>query len=107
MRLHSTLAAATALMMAAASPASAFDRTDYEAAEGNFVTAQSEFGNGAVSGPVRHLPQGRQVQLPGGTWVWCEKSCAESLRLATVDFWEHQNGLTSGPGLFGKLQLGW
>jgi len=101
------LSVAIAACTIGASAGHAFDRTDYEAMEGTYVTATSDFGHGTVSGPVRYTPQGRQVRLPGGSWIWCGKSCAETLRLQSVDFWEYQNGLTQGPGIFGKLEFGW
>jgi hypothetical protein len=34
---------------------------------------------------------GYQVQLPGGTWIYCRMSCTETLRVETVDFWEARN----------------
>lgn len=76
------------------------------------VTAQSDIGQQTVSGPVRATRRGLQVQLPGGTWVYCETSCSETLRLETVDFWDseasgNRNPTTTGPGIFGKLQFGW
>jgi len=69
------------------------------------VVAQSKFGNGTVTGPVRMTSVGRQVQLPGGTWEHCKRSCSETLRVATVDFWEAQNGTTNECGIFGCLEL--
>lgn len=62
-----------------------------------YVTAYSRYGNGAVRGPVRHGQFGPQVRLPGGTWLYCERTsllfdrhrpCSETLRRATLDFWE-------------------
>src|SRR5687768_14926478 len=50
------------------------------------VVAESRFGNGVVAGPVRWQRLGPQVRLPGGTWVYCRRSCAETLRVETVDF---------------------
>ena len=40
-----------------------------------------------ISAPVRHLPQGDQVRLPGGAWVLCQINCFPTLRNATIDFW--------------------
>jgi hypothetical protein len=57
-----------------------------------FVVADSRFGNGTVRGAVRQTSLGRQVQLPGGGWVYCKRSCSETLRAETVDFWEAQQG---------------
>lgn len=63
-----------------------------------YVTAESRFGNGVVRAPVREAQFGRQVKLPGGTWLYCKISgflpsnrrapCSETLRRETVDFWE-------------------
>ena len=78
--------------------------------EGSVVTAHSDFGNGTVSGRVRHTRLGRQVQLPGGNWIHCGQSCTETLRVQTVDFWESIHGKGEGNAsthenhLFGKLQ---
>ena len=69
------------------------------------VVAQSKFGNGTVTGPVRMTSVGRQVRLPGGTWEHCKRSCSETLRVATVVFWEAQNGTTNECGIFGCLEL--
>ncbi|MGI9424761.1 MAG: hypothetical protein ACR2PA_16315 [Hyphomicrobiaceae bacterium] len=79
--------------------------------EGRVVTAHSDFGNGTVSGRVRWTSVGRQVQLPGGNWIHCARSCAETLRVQTVDFWESVHGKGSGDAstsehhLFGPLRF--
>jgi hypothetical protein len=70
------------------------------------VTAQSRYGSPqTVSGPVRRISQNRlEVRLPGGTWVECVRSCSETLRRQTVDFWQNYggagnvNGGEDGPG---------
>jgi hypothetical protein len=38
--------------------------------------------------------------MPRGTWLECKRTCSETLRLATVDFWETQgpNPPDGGPG---------
>ena len=56
------------------------------------VVAESRFGNGTVRGAVRQTSLGNQVQLPGGSWIYCRRSCSETLRAETVDFWEAQQG---------------
>jgi hypothetical protein len=43
-----------------------------------------------TSGPVRVTDVGKQVRLPGGTWVDCAGDCREKLRIKTVDFWYEQ-----------------
>lgn len=60
---------------------------------GGVVVAHSRFGNGSVRGAVRPTSMGPQVQLPGGSWVYCKRSCAETLRAQSVDFWEAQQGV--------------
>lgn len=66
-----------------------------------FVHAESRWGHGSVSGPVRRGRNGYQVRLPGGTWVECVRNnCSETLRLQTVDFFETlgTSALDGGPG---------
>lgn len=58
-----------------------------------YVVAESIQGNGHVRGAVRPTSLGRQVQLPSGSWVYCKRSCAETLRVETVDFWVSRDGL--------------
>ena len=107
------MAATTALVSTAiVETANAGGRRSLETYDrAGWVIARSEFGNGAVRGPVRRTRLGRQVRLPGGSWVYCETSCTETLRLKTVDFWHSdqgagpQNSTTHGGGIFGKLRL--
>lgn len=54
-----------------------------------YVVAESRYGHGSVSGPVRMGRVGPQVRLPGGNWIDCRRSCSETLRQETVDFWEN------------------
>src|SRR5688572_28516621 len=63
-------------------------------AEG-YVVAESRFGHGTVSGPVRRVRTGYEVRMPGGTWIACRRSCSETLRVETVDFWGNRG---AGPG---------
>jgi len=85
--------------------------TSADAGRRGYVVAESEFGYGRVSGAVRHTRLGRQVQLPGGNWVYCARSCAETLRVKTVDFWHSDEGAgplnstTHDGGIFGKLRI--
>jgi hypothetical protein len=75
------------------------------------VTAQSRYGNPqTVTGPVRRNGKDRlEVRLPGGTWVECTRSCSETLRRQTVDFWQNYggagnvNGGEDGPGYLNKF----
>ncbi len=57
-----------------------------------YVVAESDYGHGKVRGAVRETRLGRQVRLPGGTWVYCRQSCSETLRVETVDFWHTPRG---------------
>jgi hypothetical protein len=79
----------------------------YNGLKEGYVIARSRHGNGSASGPVRMTDLGPQVRLPGGTWEYCRRSCSETLRVETVDFWEGrqdgQNGLTQECGIFGCL----
>jgi hypothetical protein len=73
-----------------------------------YVTADSRFSGQSVRGPVRRGPQGRlEVRSPGGTWLECGRSCADTLRRETVDFWPShgQDSMRNdGPGY---LQFKW
>jgi hypothetical protein len=75
-------------------------------AVGNTVSAESRYGTATVSGPVRVGPKGRrEVRLPGGTWIECVRSCSETLRRETVDFWESRGGRNDpvdGPAYFSR-----
>ncbi len=73
--------------------------TPASAGKVGYVTARSEFGNGTVSGAVRRTRLGYQVQLPGGSWVYCSKSCSETLRVKTVDFWYSDEGMGPNQGI--------
>lgn len=73
------------------------------------VSAVSQYGNGTITAPIRKNDLGWQVQLPGGRWVFCRRSCSETLRVETIDFFESNeagNGqLTNECGIFGCLDL--
>ena len=57
------------------------------------VVAESFYGHGTATGPVRRNSKGRlEVGLPGGTWYECAFSCSDTLRRQTVDFWENYPG---------------
>ncbi len=60
---------------------------------GDVVRAESRYGHGTVSGPVREATRGHlEVRLPGGTWLDCGRSCSETLRRESIDFWESRGG---------------
>lgn len=56
-----------------------------------YVVAYSHDGNGSIKAPWRDTARGRQVRLPGGTWVYCRTSCSETLRVQTIDIWANVN----------------
>ncbi len=99
-------ALATAAAGLSATPAAAdrYGRHRYEPDYGDrYVVAESRYGRGTVSGPVRRGPNGRwQVRMPHGTWIYCVRSCSETLRRQTLDFWESngQDAPDVGPGYF-------
>lgn len=80
-------------------PADAWGRKR-ERLDRGYVTAESRYGGGTVTAPVRPGPSGRpQVQLPGGTWIDCAYSCTDTLRRETVDFWQSRGPFgPDGPG---------
>lgn len=61
-----------------------------------WVTAKSRYGVQTVSDPTRPSQFGREVRLPGGTWIDCAGDCRETLREESIDFFyklqERSNG---------------
>ncbi|MEZ5844067.1 MAG: hypothetical protein R3D27_10115 [Hyphomicrobiaceae bacterium] len=102
---------AVALLAAALTLSSLAEaRPRYREPVPQYVVAESRFGHGTVSAPVRMTSKGPQVRLPGGTWIYCRRSCTETLRVESVDFWENVNGQTrmdNECGIFGCLRRGW
>ena len=95
--------AALGLLLTTALPATAqYYRPQHGGYGGGprYVMAESQFGNGSVSGAVRHGRNGLEVRLPRGTWIECVRTCSDTLRRATVDFWETHghNAPGSAPG---------
>ncbi len=80
--------------------------------DGGYVVVESRYGNGSVTGAVRETSVGPQVQLPGGHWEYCRRSCSETLRVQSVDFNQgddvHLGKGTLGNecGIFGCLEVG-
>jgi hypothetical protein len=76
---------------------------------GGFVIANSRFNNGSIRGQVRRAALGWKVELPNGRWVYCRRSCSETLRVETIDFFESNAAgsgqLTNECGIFGCLDL--
>lgn len=78
---------ATTMATAQAGPQGA--RRDHDRRDGYvWVSAESRWGHGVVSGPVRQTSRGLEVRMPGGTWIGCARTCSETLRTETIDFWE-------------------
>ncbi len=79
---------------------------------GDYVVAESRHNNGQVTGAVRGTDLGPQVQLPTGRWVYCRRSCSETLRVETIDLNEGDNiylgrgTLGNECGIFGCLDVG-
>lgn len=77
-----------------------------------YVTAHSHDGNGSIRAPYRATDVGYQVRLPRGTWVYCKRSCSETLRVNTVDVWANIDDaspigvgtLSAECGVFGCLR---
>ena len=90
---------AAAAMVLAAGTATAGTRYGHGPILGT-VTAHSHYGNGSVTAPYRNTPVGYQIRLPHGTWVYCRTTCAETLRVETVDIWSAvvDNGSLIGAG---------
>ncbi len=78
----------TAAAVTLPSPAEAWPRREKERLDRGYVTAESRYGGGTITAPVRSGPSGPQVRLPGGTWIDCEQTCSDTLRRETVDFWK-------------------
>lgn len=90
-------------------------RTDYK--PGEVVTARSLYGNGSIRSVVRPARFGWQVRIPRrGNWVDCRRSCEETLRVKTIDFYgDGTSTLANGAdgsftrecGVFGCLHWEW
>lgn len=94
-------AALIALLTEPADAAGRRDRSGYP-----IVVAYSNHGHGEIAGPVRSGPHGKlEVRLPGGTWLPCGLTCSDTLRRATIDFWEANSGRLSNDGV-GYLRFG-
>ena len=93
----SFVTAADALISAAAAQARREPSPRYA-----YVTAESRYSGASITAPVRSGPKGRlEVRLPGGTWLECGRSCTDTLRRETVDFWKDRGaprGGGDGPG---------
>jgi hypothetical protein len=88
-RITRALRLAGVAVLAVAALAVAQDATLAQSrGERAFVTAQSRYGNGSLTAPIRKTWYGHEVQLPGGAWIDCARDCREALRRQKLDFWE-------------------
>lgn len=84
-------------------------KTNYK--PGQIITAYSRYGNGAIRSVVRPTQVGWQVRLPSGNWTYCRRSCEETLRVQTIDYFSGGNSIDDGGygslarecGIFGCL----
>jgi hypothetical protein len=114
MRIPAVLVASLAIPVAAglmAPAAEARAKRGYEEPAVGHVTAESRYGPQTITAPVRISAQGRrEVRLPGGTWIQCRRSCSETLRQETIDFWYIRSNIDSsgddGPGYI-RFNFGW
>jgi hypothetical protein len=70
----------TALLVAAVAPAGAQSRS-------GTVSVCGRYSAQCITAPVRPARFAPEVRLPGGTWISCARSCRDTLRDETVDFW--------------------
>lgn len=79
--------------------------------DGAVITAESRYGNGSISAPIRRGRGVWQVRLPGGNWTDCRRSCEETLRVQTVDIFENDGRMVgygtfqNQCGIFGCLEI--
>ena len=105
------LSAAIPLGAALVAPAEAGSRPTPGEPRFGFVTAESRYSTSTITAPVRVSAQGRrEVRLPGGTWIECRRSCSNTLRQETIDFWYIRSNVDStgrdGPGYL-TFHFGW
>ena len=108
MRISSAVLASLAVPLALSLMLPAADARSKRAVEEpatGYVTAESRYGPQTITAPVRISAAGRrEVRLPGGTWIECRRSCANTLRQETIDFWYIRSNVDSsgddGPGYF-------
>ncbi len=113
MRTPFALIVSVAIPVAAgiAVPAEAGSRRWPDEPKSGYVTAESRYGPQTITAPVRITAQGRrEVRLPGGTWIECRRSCSNTLRQETIDFWYIRTNVDpsgdDGPGYL-SYRFGW
>ncbi len=87
------LTASLALLSFAALPAAAGHRAHAYGSEGS-LTACSRYSNGCYTAGLRSGRDGKKLVLRHGTAIDCSRDCKNTLREATVDFWDtmRENG---------------
>lgn len=91
-RAGTAMALAGMLAGGLAASADAATRRAGKSADGyQWVTAHSDYSVNTISAPTRPSKWGREVRLPGGSWIDCAGDCRDTLREATIDFWFEQN----------------
>ena len=91
--MHKGVAVSVAGMLLALPTLAAAQQRGYRSPVEGVVVAESFYGHGTATAPVRRNSKGRlEVGLPGGTWIECAFSCSDTLRRQTVDFWENHGG---------------
>jgi hypothetical protein len=110
MRISSAFLASLAVSLMVPAADARSKRAVQEPATG-YVTAESRYGPQTIAAPVRISAAGRrEVRLPGGTWIECRRSCSETLRQETIDFWYIRSNIDSsgddGPGYL-RFQWSW
>jgi hypothetical protein len=68
----------------------------------NAITACSTYGKGCITAPTRQGRNGKEVRLPGGSWIGCKQDCKLTLTDETVDFWQKRELERGGPGEYQK-----
>jgi hypothetical protein len=82
--------AAAALAITIAAPACQPEAvTPREKREGK-VSVCSKYGSECYTAKLIRSPVGWKMRLKGGTEIHCGVTCDDTLRRATVDFWEDQ-----------------
>lgn len=104
------LALMATLTIAAAGPlipaAEAQSRYRSDGPGPGYVTAESRYSGKTITAPVRRGPYGRlEVSLPGGTWIECRRSCRDTLRRETIDFWDSRDSGGAGGDGVGYLHF--
>jgi hypothetical protein len=66
------------------------------------IMACSTHGKGCITAQTRQGRNGKEVRLPGGSWIGCKQDCKLTLTDETVDFWQKRDLERGGPGEYQK-----